>query len=422
MNHREAHFIACRVRDMLNQRGALRRGAAQFNINDFIAAEIIEAQPAFQQAEDFRQASNIADGIRTLKRTVREIVPPSFGWWIEVDHEVRVSIRWLWLGHPAVTHSGSITDDDISIVLHLLRSVDWSAEATAAMANVEEAEVKLLRIAQQSRRLKLSDSAHLLATLPPVELPAPVPVALIEKQKEKGPLEIPRRMESRAEMESRMARVLSDHKEQRAAHKGAVQEYRDERFQPVQWSLQGMPADAETKRREEFAAALAQAAAVADAAEEDDEAPDPDEDEDEDEDETPELDAKPTRRARSVTPPPAPTPDPALSAAPVVRLAPIPTGARRPRFIDEEGKPRIQFGLSRDKSRGPVSLMKFEPFDTLAELIQAVQASDAGTYSQAFLHGGNSRISGAAEVWQAFGHPQPPEPAQTPTQRHAWHG
>ena len=85
----------------------------------------------------------ISDGVQLLKAHVRGKVPDRFGWWIEIDHDVRISIRWLWLGHPAVTHSGSVSDCDVTIALSFLDRVDWNAEVSAAMESVELADERV---------------------------------------------------------------------------------------------------------------------------------------------------------------------------------------------------------------------------------------------------------------------------------------
>lgn len=132
----------------------------------------------------------IRNGVATLKSRLRAHIPETFGWWVEIDNDIRVSIRWIWLGHPGVMHAGSVSDPDIDIALALVETVDWTAEVDAAIASVEHTEFELLAKAQKRRRFNITDTAHLVA-LPEPEPTRLIPVSLPEKRRQIGPLATP---------------------------------------------------------------------------------------------------------------------------------------------------------------------------------------------------------------------------------------
>lgn len=134
--------------------------------------------------------NSIQDALRHLRLRVRELIPEPFAWWLELDHDISMSVRWIWLGHPNVPHCGGISDTDVTIIIGLLERVDWSAEVTAAMESVEAFEREALTVAQKRRRLKITDKANLRA-LDALEMPKPVPSSLAEKKSELGPIVIP---------------------------------------------------------------------------------------------------------------------------------------------------------------------------------------------------------------------------------------
>lgn len=358
MTHNERHHIAARLVRKLKTRGVLR-SALEIDVEELIADELDKACTDYATGDPHRRAAYLAEAVLIMKRAVREIIPTSFGWWLEFDHDVRASVRWVWLGHPAVTHCGSISDSDFSLALDFLRSVDWDAEIRRAMANIEETETQLLKHAQARRRLMLSGSAHLIAKLPPIQLPEPAPATFEDKRLAAGPLEIPasRLTTEQAAERIREAKKATEREELDALHRhrkfsGEAEEHLDD-----------LDAD--------------------DYCEEDD----------------------------------GPEPEPPQPLVIATVPPPIPTGLRRPRYPSEEGKPQLVFGLSRERSRVPLAFVKFEPFDTLADLIRAVKAAPPDTYSYAWLHAGEDSIYGAPAIWDAFGVPTNPERPPKASQR-----
>lgn len=93
-----------------------------------------------------------------------------------MDSDVSLSLRWVWLGHPAVTHIGGISDFDFSILLALVRGVNWSTERDLAIESVEGYEQEVLRAAQVRRRQKQVGPRTKLA---PAEM-APTPPMSVE--------------------------------------------------------------------------------------------------------------------------------------------------------------------------------------------------------------------------------------------------
>ncbi len=210
MNPNEIHFVAAHVRDALTSKDYLHVALVK-NLGDpevavrFIARKIQSGRDAFRSSKDTREMTTISEGHALLKTKLRAIIPQNFGWWMEMDHDVEIRVRWLWLGHPAVTHSGSVSDCDLTIVLALLRNVDWDAEAKEAIDSVEAAEAALLKSAQDRRRLRLTNSAHTLA-LPCIETLAPIaPPTLAQKKLEMGPRRIPKRRLTSEELSQRLA-------------------------------------------------------------------------------------------------------------------------------------------------------------------------------------------------------------------------
>lgn len=122
-------------------------------------------------------ASTVVSGMRA---SIQPLVPSDFYWWMEIDSDVGVSIRWVWLGHPSVVHVGGVQDFDLSIVLTLLRGVNWFVERQRAIESVEGYEAEALKAAQTRRRQKIvRGDAKPLA---PVEIPPPPPVSLEAKR------------------------------------------------------------------------------------------------------------------------------------------------------------------------------------------------------------------------------------------------
>ena len=345
MTHRDRHQIAARLVRSLRARGFLTAKAG--DLAEIVAQEIEAACADIDTGTPERRATYLAEAVATMKREIRAIIPPAFGWWLEFDHDVRASIRWVWLGHPAVTRCGSVSDSDFSLALHFLRSVDWEEEVRRAMADIEKTEADLLRQAQERRRLILTNGAHMLSQLPPLELPPPPPATFEDKRLAAGPLEIPAPRLSGEEARERIRSAIEAHQEDEAGSS-----------RPALPSSPFSPSSAPAGYYDE---------------DEEDDGPEPE--------------------------PPPPLP-PVATVAP-----PIPTGERRPRFPDEPGKPRLVFGLSRERSRLPLAFVKFEPFDSLRELSAAVKAAPPDTYAQAFLHGGEIVLFGADKVWSAFGIP-----------------
>lgn len=170
----------------------------------------------------------ISDAVARLRKTLREIIPATFGWWVEIDHDVQFTVRWIWLGHPAVTHCGSISDSDVTIAIWLLERVDWQSEALRAMDGIELREMELLLAAQQRRKLKLTGSVAMM-TLPRVELDLQSEKPLIERRTDLGPAHIPVYRPSLEEMAWRIGPGLRERqKEQRTKREHAIESRRQE--------------------------------------------------------------------------------------------------------------------------------------------------------------------------------------------------
>lgn len=154
----------------------------------------------------YEALNRIQESLRDARKRISAAIPEAFGWWLELDHEVRLSVRWIWLGHPAVTHCGGVTDYDITIVMMFLEDVDWEAEVSAAMAGIENAESLLLQTAQKKRRLRLSDVARVNRDAPALVQADSAPEGTLRaKMRDTGPLEVPQRRMSREAMEKRLA-------------------------------------------------------------------------------------------------------------------------------------------------------------------------------------------------------------------------
>lgn len=166
---------------------------------DVVISALKAAEEAMTLSEESRRWTYLSEAVQVLKKEIRGMIPEEFGWWLEVDHDVRISVRWIWMGHPSATHSGSCSDCDVSILLDLLRQVNWEAQREEAMRSVEDAEAALLKCAQERRRLKLTNTGGPLA-LPPVELPPQLPVTFDGKKSAFGPKEKPRPRATREQM------------------------------------------------------------------------------------------------------------------------------------------------------------------------------------------------------------------------------
>ena len=150
----------------------------------------------------------VAASLRALRKTIRSVIPETFGWWFEMDHDIAVSIRWIWLGHPGVTHCGAVSDSSIEILVALLRCVDWDAEVSAAIQSVEATEIRLLQAAQVRRRLKLTDRAFLSSLPEPETEPADlVPADFAAKRRDVGPFQIPEKRVKVDEFALRLAMI-----------------------------------------------------------------------------------------------------------------------------------------------------------------------------------------------------------------------
>ena len=94
MTYNERHHIAARLVRKLQARGVLR-AALQIDVAELIADELDKACADYATGDPHRRAAYLADAVLVMKRAVREIVPASFGWWLEFDHDVRASVRWV---------------------------------------------------------------------------------------------------------------------------------------------------------------------------------------------------------------------------------------------------------------------------------------------------------------------------------------
>ncbi len=157
MHANELDFIGEFVRDALAGKNYLRQSVVKLFGGEHIAARFIsraitKGRAKWEASEESRELYAIGHGMSLLKEKLRTLIPPEFGWWVEIDHDIRISVRWCWVSNPAATHIGSASDFDASVVLTLVAGVDWSEQASRAMAAIEEEEAELLRLAQQRRR------------------------------------------------------------------------------------------------------------------------------------------------------------------------------------------------------------------------------------------------------------------------------
>lgn len=117
--------------------------------------------------------------VPTLRQNIHSVIPLDFSWWLEMDYDIGVSICWIWTGHPGVSKIGRLFDSDLSILLSLLRQIDWSEQVNAAVDTVDAFEREALRAAQNKRRSLIAPG---LTSLPSVALPEPGPFTLDEKR------------------------------------------------------------------------------------------------------------------------------------------------------------------------------------------------------------------------------------------------
>lgn len=118
--------------------------------------------------------------VSTIRQVIQSVIPGDFHWWLEMESEIGISVRWVWLGHSAVSYVGGVRDSDITILLALLRDVNWFIERDKAIESVEGYEREALRIAQERRRIKaVGPKATKLKT---VEIPEPPPFTLEGKR------------------------------------------------------------------------------------------------------------------------------------------------------------------------------------------------------------------------------------------------
>lgn len=122
----------------------------------------------------------LQDAIPGLKRTIHRLIPDSFSWWLEIDADIGISTRWIWLGHPGVCRIGSVSDPDASIMLRLLQDTNWEEEVDAAIETVEAFEREALRIAQAKRRARVTSRD----SLEPIQMPEPGPLTIEGKREQ----------------------------------------------------------------------------------------------------------------------------------------------------------------------------------------------------------------------------------------------
>lgn len=140
--------------------------------------------PAVSVEQSFPIASGksavlVQTAIKTIRDSVRNVVPSDFAWWIEIDDEVGFAVRWIWTGHPGVSYVGRLLDSDASIACRMLLSVNWREEVDRSIQSVEAFERVALKAAQENRKLKLTGS-----NLPPISLPDPGPFSVGGKRQE----------------------------------------------------------------------------------------------------------------------------------------------------------------------------------------------------------------------------------------------
>lgn len=347
MTSDEIRFVALDVIEALRSKRLLGwEKKPSRHLTTHIARVIEDSRLRYKSSDTVRKSVAITDGFALIKKSILEIIPPTFGWWLEADHDVQICVRWLWLGHPAVTHSGSVSDFDITILLALLKNVDWEAEAREAMATVEAAEAALLRSAQERRRLRLSDNAHMLA-LPSIEILAHVPTPTYsEKKRSKVPKVFP------------LPRLTSEEITQRLSESKKRILKETEQDNPEEF--EGPTADRE--RQSDEPTESVEAAPVSDTS------------------------AVPQKNLAEIPPP---------------GVAEIP---KKDRTFPRRGDPGY-FLTRAPWSGGPLHSFDWEEFEDLKPLMDAVRANPPGTYTAAHILG--APIKGAQQVWKCFGGGRP---------------
>ena len=125
-----------------------------------------------------QRSNQLQSAIPSLRAIINEIVPKAFSWWIEIDSDVGISVRWIWLGHPGVTRIGCVSDADTSIMVNVLRQINWDDEVNAAIETVESFEREALKVAQANRKALITSAE----SAKPLEMPAPSPFTLAGKK------------------------------------------------------------------------------------------------------------------------------------------------------------------------------------------------------------------------------------------------
>lgn len=379
MHYNEVAFVAERIAAEMLKRDFVAKGVVGKGVAvrvsgvlcRFIACEIHAARTAWNVSSESVRSLKISEGVGLLKARIRELVPATFGWWMEIDHDLNFAVRWMWLGHPAVTRSGSVSDCDVSIMLAGLESVNWDEQATLAMADVEQTEADLLRVAQDRRRLKLSNPAQALA-LPAVEMPTMAVVPFADKKAALGPKERPKRRETSDELAARMKRAeelnpLAERKEKRARE-----------IERLEQSMEGYLD--EKKQRSPISANVP---------------------------------------ALKAAPPVAASPAPQIEecsnassnesnrvpAAGWAEIGRVWTGSPK-EFPHSEGN-RAEWFLSREAATRPLAKTTWLPLRSLSEVMDAILANPMGTFKQAWGFGGIARIRTAEKVWEMTGQTVP---------------
>lgn len=383
MTHSEVRFVAESVRDALTAREYLRASTTKSSGDPAptIAEAIHAARETYRTSDKTRRGVAMTEGLALIKKSIHEIIPDTFGWWLEADNDVRISVRWLWLGHSAVTHSGSVSDCDVTILLELLRYVDWAEEAKEAMRSVEEAEAALLKNAQERRRLRLTSNAHTLAAPPPLETIEPAPVTFEQKRLDLGPRKRPGKRITAEEMMRRMAEA--ERPERKQAERERAQIEREEQ------RAAELEAAAEERRRRYAERQEAEATG----------ATEPETDAPEAEESTPEPE--------DAAPPSPPSPAQTQPATATEQAESAPSNIEHiGRLGNYPRRGHHGFFLTRAPYDGALIGMTWEEFDSLSEILRAVRANPPGTYTAAHLYG-NHHMKGAEQVWKSFGDGRP---------------
>lgn len=118
--------------------------------------------------------------VHAVRRAVHEVIPGDFHWWMEIEPEIGQSIRWIWLGHTAVSHIGGVSDPNVAILVDLLRGVNWESERAVAIESVEGYEQAALQVAQEKRKNRFLGRSK--GKLDEVRMPEPPPLSIEGKR------------------------------------------------------------------------------------------------------------------------------------------------------------------------------------------------------------------------------------------------